>query len=208
MKFLCQNDPDSKMQIHCNCVTFCWTPSYNSIARAPKNPPKRKVQGFNRDENFEHRQPQIDQQSNGRRCKGRNSTTDKNSPLGRHKDVECTDEERLKSDWEDEVKFNENYDEIQDELCNMLLKFKDMLDSHLDQINAVKNRIKLTMPEVTLIHSVPYQAGLRARESGRDKIDKLFSMNVIELAQPNEWLRMYSHGRKRELYTSVSIIET
>lgn len=92
--------------------------------------------------------------------------------------MECTDTERQKSYWIEEVEFNENYDYYR-EFFDMLSDFKDMWDGDLARIITLKHRINLISLDVLLIHLPPYRAGPRAREFKRHEIYKWRNMNFI-----------------------------
>lgn len=98
----------------------------------------------------------------------------------------CTDTERLKSDWTEQVKLNENYNDCNDEKFILLSELNDMWDGPLDRASMLTYWINLTSPNVETIHSSPYHAERHACEFEQDKIDKTQKVNVIKPSQ-TEW---------------------
>lgn len=60
------------------------------------------------------------------------------------------------------------------------------MDGQLGHIETATNRVQLDPPASRLIHSVPYRAGPKARDSEKNGIDNMLSMNVVEWPQ-TEW---------------------
>lgn len=69
---------------------------------------------------------------------------DNNTQMQRYKNVDTTDAERRISDWTEEVKFNENYDDNNHKFFDIVSEFKDMSDVHFSQASNVKQRVDLT----------------------------------------------------------------
>lgn len=62
----------------------------------------------------------------------------------------------------------------------MLEEFQSMSDGQLGSINMVRNRLELESPKTWPVYSVPYRAGLKAREFEKYEISKMLKMDVIE----------------------------
>lgn len=77
--------------------------------------------------------------------------------------MECTSGKVIESDWTEEIKFDEEYDEFKDDFFNMLSDIMDMWNVLLAGINAVRHQIDLTWTDAKSIHSAPYSAELHVR---------------------------------------------
>lgn len=80
--------------------------------------------------------------------------------MKRQKNGECIKAKRLQSDWTKEIKFNKNNCNYKDEIFEMILEFKDMLEGHLGRTLTVGQQISLTSVEVRLLHLGTSRAGL------------------------------------------------
>lgn len=139
--------------------------------------------------------------------------------MQRHKNVKCTDPERLKSVWTGDVRVNENYHDYKDEFLDMLSEIKERwADTSPDLTGKTPNRSYIARSYTNTISNLPYLTAcprIRRRWNGQNVKNSLNRSWPSRLGSAD--LNRHQNGcnfvlsrqiprRKMELHVSASII--
>lgn len=81
------------------------------------------------------------------------------------------DEETLKKDWLEDVKFLAKFEQHYLDFLDNLNTLRNGFDGHFGRKNIGKHRTDLLNDKVKSVHSVPYRTGPVARQSSAAEID-------------------------------------
>lgn len=78
----------------------------------------------------------------------------------------------MNSDWRSVIKISEEYEHYWEAFLDIMVPLHTMCDGRLGTINIATHRMESTLPYICLIHSDPYRAKPKARESEKETQSK------------------------------------
>lgn len=112
------------------------------------------------------------------RCSFSNGNENREQTFSQHQQVTTNDKEKKRSEWRDQLNFNEKYDDYQQQFEEMVLKSATMLNERLNQLSVTKHFIHLSK-EAASTHPHLYRAGPSQRRFAQNKVDKMLKNNFF-----------------------------
>lgn len=107
---------------------------------------------------------------------------DRDDHVRQQEQIKVEDDQKLKDNWQQQLKFNLKYDEYQPEFESLMSNYKSIWNGHLGRIFVTKHRIELTTAEHRPVHSPTHRAGPCQRKLEKDEVYKILNEGVAEPA--------------------------